>query len=165
MSLSLGRLFYFIQLMRRPRHITLRYTWPQRYFSSLTPTMKRIREKELLVRKKTGRFVLGASDAAARPRKSRWTLQFHKVYPGLKFDKNLISKRTGISRKVLDTVYNRGRRAWQTGGSRPGMTADQWGIARTYKYILITKKKAPMTWYKNRYDPDQNLRRHLLVSK
>jgi hypothetical protein len=146
-------------MKRHPRHITLKKSWPQRYFSGLSKILKFTREKELLKRKKSKSFTLGKSNTFAKPRKSRWTLQFHKVYPGLKFNKSLISKRTGIPLKALDTVYDRGRRAWQMGGSRPGMTANQWGVARTFKYILITKKKAPIRWYKDRYDPDDYLRK------
>lgn len=133
--------------------------WPTRYFAGLSKTMKKVREKELLKRKKTKIFKLGKSDALAKPRRSRWTGLFHKVYPGLKFKKNLISKKTGIPKKNLNTVYDRGRRAWQTGGSRPGMTADQWGVARVYKYVLVTQHKAPMAWYAKRPDPNNNLRR------
>jgi hypothetical protein len=76
------------------------------------------------------------------------------VYPNLKFNKALISKKTGISLSKLNTVYDRGLKAWKTGGSRPGATAHQWAIARVYKFVLVTKKKAKTT----RYDPDQNLR-------
>lgn len=121
--------------------------------------MKLQREKELLSRKRTGKFKLGPSNLAARPRTSKWTTLFHKVYPGLKFDKGLISKKTKISKKNLDTVYDRGRRAWQTGGSRPGMTADQWGVARVYKFVLVTKGRAPKAWYIHKADPNNNLRR------
>jgi hypothetical protein len=124
--------------------------------------MKRQREKELLKRRRTVTFKLGPSNAAAKPRRSRWTGLFHKVYPGLKFNKNLISKKTKISKNNLNTVYDRGRRAWQTGGSRPGVTADQWAISRTYKYILVTKGKAPKAWYAKRPDPNQNLRQRRL---
>ena len=132
--------------------------WPERYFAGLTQTMKKTREKELLKRKKTGKFILGKSNLAAKPRTSRWTGLFHKVYPGLKFKKNLISKKTKIPKKNLNIVYDRGRRAWQTGGSRPGMTADQWGTARVYKYVLVTVGKAPKAWYASRPDPNNNLR-------
>lgn len=145
-------------MKRHPRHITLKKSWPQRYFSGLSRMLKFTRERELLKRKKSKSFKLGKSDSFAKPRKSHWTLQFHKIYPGLKFNKSLISKRTGIPVKTLNTVYDRGRRAWQTGGSRPGMTANQWGVARTFKYILITKKKAPVSWYATKFDPDQDLR-------
>ncbi len=143
----------------RPRHVTLKRRWPERYFTGLSKTMKLVRERELLRRKRTGQFKLGRSDKFARPKTSKWTQQFHKVYPGLKFNKGAISARTGIPRKNLNTVYDRGRRAWQTGGSRPGMTADQWGVARVYKFVLISKKKAPAKWYKGKSDPNKNLRR------
>lgn len=145
-------------MKRHPRHITLKRSWPQRYFSGLSRALMFTRERELMKRKKSKSFTLGKSNSYAKTRKSKWTLQFHKIYPGLKFNKSLISKRTGIPLKTLDTVYDRGRRAWQTGGSRPGMTANQWGVARTYKFVLVTKKKAPKAWYATRFDPDQNLR-------
>lgn len=150
---------------RRPRHITLQKTWPQRYFSGLSPAMKRTREQEFLKRKKSKSFSLSKSDAFAKPRRSRWTRLFHQVYPDLKFKKNLISKKTGIPKKTLNTVYDRGRRAWQTGGSRPGMTANQWGVARVYKFVLVTKRKAPKPWYIHKWDPNANLRKKLAKSK
>jgi hypothetical protein len=103
--------------------------------------------------------MLGQSNKAATTRKSRWTMQFHRTYPGLKFNKELISKRTGIPKSTLNTVYNRGLKAWKTGGSRPGVTAPQWAISRTYKFVLVSKKKAPKAWYATRPDPNQNLRR------
>ena len=92
-------------------------------------------------------------------KKSKWTQLFHKTYPNLKFNKGAIARRTGISRSTLNTVYNRGLKAWKTGGSRPGATAAQWAIARTYKYVLVTKGKAPKAWYATKFDPDNNLRR------
>jgi len=147
-------------MKRHPRHITLKKSWPQRYFSGLSKMLKFTRERELLKRRKSTTFKLGKSNKSAKTHKSHWTLQFHKVYPGLKFNKSLISKRTGIPLKALDTVYDRGRRAWQTGGSRPGMTANQWGVARVYKFVLVSKKKAPRAWYATRFDPDQDLRSH-----
>lgn len=84
---------------------------------------------------------------------------FHSTYPGLKFNKEAIARRTGISRSTLNTVYNRGLKAWKTGGSRPGATAPQWAVARVYKYVLITKGKAPRAWYATRADPDADLRK------
>lgn len=147
--------------MTRPRRVTLRRTWPERYFTGLSRTMKLVREKELLKRRSTpySKLRMGRTDKGGTRQKSKWTLLFHKTYPGLKFNKEAISRRTGISRSTLNTVYNRGLKAWKTGGSRVGATPQQWAIGRTYRYILITKKKAPMAWYATRADPDQNLRR------
>lgn len=146
---------------RRPRHITLTRKWPERYFAGLTKTMKLVRERELLTRRRVpySKLRLKTSNAGGTNKKSKWTEQFHKVYPGLKFNKNAISRRTGIPRKVLDTVYDRGLKAWKTGGSRPGATAQQWAIARVYKFVLVSKRKAPKEWYATRFDPNNNLRR------
>jgi len=143
-----------------PRHITLKRRWPERYFSGLSHSMKLRREIELLKRRKSHNPKLSTSNRFAKKRKSKWTEKFHSVYPGLKFNKAAISKRTGISRSALDTVYNRGLKAWKTGGSRPGATAQQWAIARVYKFVLVSKGKAPRAWYVTRADPDNNLRLH-----
>ena len=148
-------------MARHPRHITLKLKWPERYFSGLSRTLKLAREKELLKRRRVpySKLSLGKSNADGTRQKSKWTMLFHKTYPDLKFNKNAIARRTGISRSTLNTVYNRGLKAWKTGGSRPGATAPQWAVARVYKYVLVTKRKAPKAWYATRFDPDDNLRK------
>jgi len=146
-------------IRRRPRHIVVTRRWPQRYFTGLTATQRAIREGELLHRRLVAHPKLGATNKLAKRRPSRWTQKFHIVYPGLKFNKNLIAHRTGIPRATLNTVYDRGLKAWKTGGSRVGASAHQWAVARVYKYVLVTKKKVPMAWYITRYDPDDDLRR------
>jgi hypothetical protein len=98
---------------------------------------------------------LSKTNTLVKTRKSSWTVLFHKTYPGLKFDKQLFENKFKISKKVLDTVYDRGLKAWKTGGSRPGATAQQWAVARVYKFILISKRKAST----KRVDPNKNLRR------
>jgi hypothetical protein len=145
--------------MRHPRHITVTKTWPERYFTGLPKELYPQREKELLKRRITPYSGLGKTNAKGTSKKSKWTQQFHTVYPNLTFKKNLISKRTGIPVKTLDTVYNRGLKAWKTGGSRVGANPHQWAVARVYKYILVTKRKAPKEWYATRFDPNQNLRK------
>jgi hypothetical protein len=134
--------------------------WPARYFSGLSPAMKVRRQKELLKRRVTpySKLRMGATDAGGTRRRSRWTMLFHRTYPELKFNKNAIARRTGISRSTLNTVYDRGLKAWKTSGSRVGASAHQWAIARVYKFVLVSKHKAPKSWYATRPDPDQNLR-------
>jgi hypothetical protein len=95
---------------------------------------------------------MGRTDLV-RQKKSRWTDLFHRVYPGLKFNKQLISQATGIPVRILDTVYDRGLKAWKTSGSRPGANPQQWATARVYKFVLVSKQ----AW--NPRDPNQNLRR------
>jgi len=145
---------------RHPRHITLSRPWPERYFAGLSAAMRRTREKELLKRRRLpfSKLRLGKSNKGGTKKKSKWTQLFHETYPDLKFNKEAIARRTGISRSTLNTVYNRGLKAWKTGGSRPGATPQQWSVARVYKYVLVTKGKAPKAWYATRYDPDANLR-------
>ena len=122
--------------------------------------MKLRRELELVKRRGTpySKLKLGRSNKGGTRQKSKWTLLFHKTYPGLKFNKEAIARRTGISRSTLNTVYNRGLKAWRTGGSRPGATAQQWSVARVYKFVLVSKRKAPVAWYATRADPDNDLR-------
>ena len=131
-------------------------TWPKRYFTGLGPKMRRVREKELLKRRVLpySKLRMGKSNTFAKPKKSKWTLSFHKEYPNLKFNKKLIAQRTGIKQSILNKVYNRGLKAWKTGGSRVGANPQQWGTARVYKFVLVTNKKYPTT----KYDPNQNLR-------
>jgi hypothetical protein len=146
---------------RHPRHTVVTRSWPERYFTGLSKALRFTREKELLKRRRLpySKLGLGKSNKGGTKKKSKWTQQFHKVYPGLKFNKNAIAKRTSIPRQNLNTVYNRGLKAWKTGGSRPGATAAQWAVARVYKYVLVTKRKAPKEWYATRFDPNANLRK------
>jgi hypothetical protein len=107
--------------------------WPERYFSTTWgPRTKALRVKELLRRRRVAHPKLSKTDTMVKTRRSSWTVLFHKTYPGLKFDKQLFENKFKISKKVLNTVYDRGLKAWKTGGSRPGATAQQWAIARVY---------------------------------
>ena len=126
--------------------------WPSRYFSGLPKSIQVLRAKELIKRQTTRHPKLSISNTFAKPKKSSWTLLFHKVYPNVKFSE--ISKKIGISNSNIKTVYDRGLKAWKTSGSRPGATAQQWAIARVYKFVLVSKKKAKNT----PIDPDNNLR-------
>ena len=130
--------------------------WPKRYFTGLGPKMRLAREKELLRRRTLpySKLRMDRTDKLAKPRKSKWTLAFHKEYPGLPFNRKLIAKKTGIKQSILNTVYNRGLKAWKTGGSRVGANPQQWGAARVYKFVLVTDKKYPTT----RRDPNQDMR-------
>ena len=137
------------------RHTVVTRRWPERYFTGLSGVFRFMREKELLKRRMNLHPKLKKTNTMVKTKKSKWTQLFHKTYPSLKFDKNLISKKTGIPRSTLNTVYDRGLKAWKTGGSRPGANPHQWAIARVYKYVLVTKHKAKAKGS----DPNQNLRR------
>lgn len=86
-------------------------------------------------------------------KKSKYTVKFNKLYPDLKFDKKVFSKKFKIPYKDLKEVYDKGIKAWKTSGSRPGANAIMWGIARLYKFILIELGHMP----KLKNDPDNYL--------
>ena len=126
--------------------------YPSRYFSGLSRKNQLTREKELVHRRRKLQY----TDTLVKTKKSSWTKMFHTSYPNLKFNKGVFSKRFGIPRAKLDTVYNRGLRAWQTSGSRPGANPYQWAIARVYKFVLIENGKAKP----KPHDPDSNLHKN-----
>jgi hypothetical protein len=77
------------------------------------------------------------TDKGVKTRKSSYTERFHKKYPGVTSHSD-ISKRTGISKSILDQVHNRGMAAWRT-GHRPGASQHAWAMARVYSFVLKGK--------------------------
>jgi len=71
---------------------------------------------------------------------SSWTQKFHNKYPNAKGYKQ-ISKATGIPEPALKAVVRKGRGAYYSSGSRPNQTAESWGKARMYSYILGGKTR------------------------
>ena len=81
---------------------------------------------------------------SAKSKPSSATVAFNKKY-GKRLDemkggrsKRNISKVTGIPVKALDAVYDKGRGAYFSAGSRPNQTPDSWARARMYSYITGT---------------------------
>ena len=81
----------------------------------------------------------GDHNADTKP--SKHTKKYKDMYEGA--GKSLAKKadKSGISKGILQQVYNRGVAAWKT-GHRPGTTPEQWGHARVNSFI--TKGKG--TW-------------------
>ena len=81
----------------------------------------------------------GDGDAETKP--SKHTKKYKDMYEDA--GKSLAKKadKSGISKGILQQVYNRGVAAWKT-GHRPGTTPEQWGHARVNSFI--TKGKG--TW-------------------
>lgn len=127
--------------------------YPDRYFSGLSRRNQLIRENELVRRRRKTQY----TNTKVHTKKSTWTRMFHRMFPNQKFNKNQMSKRFKIPRWKLDTVFDRGLRAWQTSGSRPGVNPYQWAIPRVYKFILIeTGKVRPNP---KKIDPNSDLHR------
>ena len=70
-----------------------------------------------------------------KKKESGWTAKFHKRYPNAKTVPQ-IARATGIPAKALNAVKRKGMGAYYSSGSRPNQTAQSWGKARMYSYIL-----------------------------
>jgi len=67
-----------------------------------------------------------------------------------------MTKLTGISKKVLDEIYDRGTGAFKTAGaSRPNMTKEQWSFGRIYAFIM--KAYDAVKKNKDKINQDQDL--------
>lgn len=117
--------------------------WPPKYYKGLTLRQKQIRKKEI---EKFGAmnfdnpkaYVGFKSDAyATHKRKSSYTAQWDKLYPGVKSLKD-ISKVTGVPLKHIDHIYRKAYAAWRS-GHRPGAGQAQWGYARVKSVLLCGK--------------------------
>jgi hypothetical protein len=82
-------------------------------------------------------YVPFKSDKGVKTRRSSYTSRFHKKYPGAK-SLSEIAKATGVSKSILQKVYDRGMAAWRT-GHRPGASPEAWGMARVHSFVLHGK--------------------------
>lgn len=116
--------------------------FPHKYFAGLNKTQKAKRKRELTRRSKLSwktpkAYRSFSTDRGIRTRKSKYTLEWNKKYPGVHSLQEM-SKETGVPLKILKKVFNRGMAAWRT-GHRPGATQQQWGYARVKSFLLKGK--------------------------
>jgi Family of unknown function (DUF5824) len=116
--------------------------WPFKYHRGLTQKQNLQRKRSATRRTKMSwkdprAYVPFKSDKGVKSRKSSYTSRFHSKYPGVQSLAE-ISKETGISKSVLQQVYNRGMAAWRT-GHRPGASQHAWGMARVHSFVLHGK--------------------------
>jgi len=112
---------------------------PRRYYGGLS---KNDRKKQIRSLKKS-RKLYKTKKYFQRPKlksfknhESGWTKKFHDKYgPNVKTYKQ-ISKKTGIPVKALKAVVKKGMGAYYSAGSRPNQTAESWGKARMYSFIM-----------------------------
>jgi len=82
-------------------------------------------------------YVPFKTDKGVKTRRSSYTERFHKKHPDAKTLPE-IAKATGISKSILQDVYDRGMAAWRT-GHRPGASQHAWGMARVHSFVLKGK--------------------------
>lgn len=111
---------------------------PKQYTAKLS---RKDRKKQLKALKRStksyrkGKYYTRPKLKSFKSRSSNWTQKFHKLYPKTKTLKQ-IEKATGIPKKALMAVKKKGMGAYYSSGSRPNQTAESWGLARMYAYIL-----------------------------
>tara|TARA_B110000208_G_scaffold191991_1_gene261532 strand:+ start:4564 stop:4995 length:432 start_codon:yes stop_codon:yes gene_type:complete len=120
---------------------------PKRYLSGLSKKDKLTQKKNIMKARKsykskklTKKYVPRLKLKSFKSKTSSWTQKFHDMYPGVKTIKD-ISKVVGISKKALLAVKKKGMGAYYSSGSRPNQTAQSWGLARMYSYILGGKTR------------------------
>lgn len=116
--------------------------WPFKYYRGLTRKQNLQRKSSATRRTKMSfknpkAYVPFKSDKGIKTRKSSYTERFHKKYPDAK-SLSEIAKSTGISKSILQTVYDRGMAAWRT-GHRPGASQQAWGMARVHSFVMKGK--------------------------
>mgnify|MGYP001247476304 CR=1 FL=1 len=115
-----------------------RNRYPKRYTSGLSRRDKKTQLRELNRAKrsyKRGKYIARPKLKSFKSKKSNWTKKFHELYPKAHTLKE-IAEQTGIPIGALKAVKKKGMGAYYSSGSRPNQTAESWGKARMYSYIL-----------------------------
>jgi hypothetical protein len=116
--------------------------WPLKYYRGLSARKTQQRKKEITRRAKMSfkdpkAYKPFKTDKGAKTRRSSYTSRFRSKYPEAKTLPE-IAKATGISKSILQQVYDRGMAAWRT-GHRPGASQHAWGMARVHSFVLKGK--------------------------
>jgi hypothetical protein len=116
--------------------------WPTKYFRGLTRKQNLQRKRSATRRTKMSfknpkAYVPWKSDKGVKTRRSSYTSKFHAKYSDAKTLPE-IAKATGISKSILQEVYDRGMAAWRT-GHRPGASQHAWGMARVHSFVMKGK--------------------------
>ena len=112
---------------------------PKKYTARLSKKDKK--KQTRFIRKairsyKKGKYVDRPKLKSYKAKKSQWVVKFEKKYgENIKTHKQ-ISKVTRIPTKALKAVVKKGKGAYYSSGSRPNQTAESWGKARMYSYIM-----------------------------
>jgi hypothetical protein len=84
--------------------------------------------------------------SSAKPRRSKWTQKAHEYFDGKTSVPEMaeqLSRGDATRKKQLITGFKRiikkGEGAYYSSGSRPGVSATQWGIARLYAVLFGSK--------------------------
>ena len=112
---------------------------PKKYTARLSKKDKAKQTKSIkraIKSYKKGKYIDRPKLKSYQSKKSSWVVKFEKKYgENIKTYKE-IAKATGIPVKALKAVVKKGKGAYYSSGSRPNQTAESWGKARMYSYIM-----------------------------
>ena len=112
---------------------------PKHYTSGLSRKDKKKQQRYLRRSSrnyKKGEYTPRPKLKSFKNKKSNWTRKFEKKYGEDVKTYKQISKATGIPVPALKAVVKKGMGAYYSSGSRPNQTAESWGKARMYSYIM-----------------------------
>ena len=112
---------------------------PKHYTSGLSRKDKKKQQRYLKRSSrnyKKGEYTPRPKLKSFKNKKSNWTKKFEKKYGEDVKTYKQISKATGIPVPALKAVVKKGMGAYYSSGSRPNQTAESWGKARMYSYIM-----------------------------
>ena len=112
---------------------------PNHYTAGLSRKDKKKQQKNLKKSSKdyeNGKYTSRPKLKSFKSKKSNWTSKFEKKYGKDVKKYKQISKATGIPKPALKAVVKKGMGAYYSSGSRPNQTAESWGKARMYSYIM-----------------------------
>jgi hypothetical protein len=115
---------------------------PEKYLEGLTGEERAKRKKEIIarIRGKQSYKPMTGDDRKTKPSKYTKTAIASAIREEIKGkgkDEFLraSAKVSGVSKRILEQVYDRGLKAWATSGHRVGATAQQWAKARVYSFL------------------------------
>ena len=116
---------------------------PRKYTKGLSKKDQRKQQKNIRKAIRSYKTKRGSQRYVSRPRlrsykhkKSQWLLKYEKKYGEDNKSYKEISKKTKIPIKALQEVVKKGKGAYYSSGSRPNQTAESWGKARMYSFIM-----------------------------
>ena len=111
---------------------------PKKYTKGLSTRDKKKQLKNIKTAKKAyknKKYIDRPKLKSYKNKTSSWTEKFKLKYGNITKIKG-IAKATGTPEGALRAVLKKGRGAYYSSGSRPNQTAESWGRARMYSYIM-----------------------------
>ena len=109
---------------------------PAKYLAGLTGADRDRRKREILREREALTYLPLPSDRGVKTRRSKWSERFEHAYGRRPESVADVARLTGVPRRILQQVYNRGLAAWSSGGHRRGASQHAWAMARVQSFVL-----------------------------